>query len=104
MQLGSCVAVAQVQACGYSSDSTLTWEPPYAASAALERQKRKKKKEYMADMNRSSQTQAYKIHFLMFLLIADSSLYRFFFLFFGFFFFAVARNSLMWAFSSQTRD
>ena len=35
MRLRSCVAVAVAYAGGYSSDSTLAWEPPYAASAAL---------------------------------------------------------------------
>ena len=34
-QLGSCVAVAVVQAGSRSSDSTLAWEPPYAVGAAL---------------------------------------------------------------------
>ena len=41
MQLGSCTAVAVVYAGGYSS---LAWEPPYAAGAALEKAKRQIKK------------------------------------------------------------
>ena len=37
-QLESGVAVAFVWAGGYSSNSTLTWEPPYAVGVALRRQ------------------------------------------------------------------
>ena len=47
-QVGSWVAVALAQAGGYSTDSTLSREPPYAAGVAPEmakRQKKKKKKE-----------------------------------------------------------
>ena len=42
MPLGSGVAVAVVEAGGYSSDRTLAWEPPYAAGAAQEIAKKKK--------------------------------------------------------------
>ena len=44
MGLGSCIAVAVVQAGRYSSDSTLAWDPPYTTSMALKRPKKKKKK------------------------------------------------------------
>ena len=43
-RLGSHIAVAVVQAGGYSSDSTLAWEPPYALGAALKSKKQKEKK------------------------------------------------------------
>ena len=45
MQLGSCVAVAVVQAGSCSSNSTLAWEPPYAMGVTLKRQRQKKIKE-----------------------------------------------------------
>ena len=41
MGVGSCIAVAVVQASGYRS-GPLAREPPYAAGAAPKRQKRKK--------------------------------------------------------------
>ena len=43
MRLGSRVAVALVQAGGYSSDSTPAWEPPYAMGAAQRNSKKTKK-------------------------------------------------------------
>ena len=42
--LRSGVSVALVQAGGYRSDWTPTWEPPHASNEALERTKRQKKK------------------------------------------------------------
>ena len=44
MRLGSGVAVALVQASGYSSDSTPSLGPPHATGAALKKTKDKKKK------------------------------------------------------------
>ena len=43
MQLRSGVAVAVAQTSGYSSNSTLAWEPPCAADVALKDKKKKKK-------------------------------------------------------------
>ena len=43
MWLGSRIAMALAQAGGYSSNWTPRWEPPYATSEALKRQKDKKK-------------------------------------------------------------
>ena len=40
MWLGSCVAVAVVEASGYSSDSTPSLEPPHAVGAALKKTKK----------------------------------------------------------------
>ena len=42
MGLGSGIAVTVVQAGGYSSDWTLTWDPLYTMDMALKRQKKKK--------------------------------------------------------------
>ena len=65
MQLGSGVAVGEVQAGGYSPDQTpLAWEPPYAVGAALKRQekqpinlncKRKKKSERQGELGSYNQ-------------------------------------------------
>ena len=44
MQLGSGIAVALAQAGGYSSNSTPSWEPPYATDISLIKKKRKEKK------------------------------------------------------------
>ena len=40
-RLGPCLAMAVVQASGYSSDQTLAWETPYAEGVALEKTKTK---------------------------------------------------------------
>ena len=44
MRSGNCIAVAEAQAGSYSSDQTPAWEPPYAAGAALKKQKKEKRK------------------------------------------------------------
>ena len=49
MCLGSCIAVAVVQASSYNSDSTPSLEPPYAAGVALEKGKKTKKKKKKAN-------------------------------------------------------
>ena len=47
MRLGSGIAVAMVQAGGYSSDST--WEPPYATGVGLKMKKKKAKTSFKED-------------------------------------------------------